>query len=264
MSRLALWLGLGAALGGAIGATVAATRPVAGLSGASRRRRRNLGDAERPEPLPPGFRDREELHTLLRIVATPKDRIIPFSLTIPRRRAAVPERPADYSEEAGECFGRKCRLTEDVPPEVSRYPVGTFSFDDSFSLAPEINELRELRFDDPRVRFSEYNPVNRDRWQHDPTVAKYTRWIRAGHEPPPVNAVEHEKGTIGVTNGHHRSAALHRAGRRSFKAWVALTHNYPLTRTDGKVVFHGRGVTQEQARQLLDEARAWRRARMAP
>lgn len=52
-------------------------------------------------------------------------------------------------------------------------------------------------------------------------VAQYAEWMQAGHEPPPIHIIQTEKGTLRITNGHHRFAAAQVAGKPTIRAWVS-------------------------------------------
>ena len=206
--------------------------------------------------LPPDFRDAQELHTLLRLAAA--KRVLARSETGIKPTTVQP--PTDFpdGEEAMERRSGEYRHRERTPPLVPRLKPGTFRYEDQYGQ-PEIDELREIDIDDPNVIFPEGEPPgSRKGW--NATVEKYAKWIKAGSMPPPARGVEKGDGRVGIHDGHHRRAALRRTGRRKMLVWVGLTHNYPVEHEDGFVEMP-RGVTQEQARQILVDAAKKKRHR---
>lgn len=98
------------------------------------------------------------------------------------------------------------------PPTIARPTVGTWVIDSENQLSV----LCELEFDRTRLRML-------TGYGHDPEkLAVYSRWLQAGHEPPPVWAeIANDHMVIVVTDGEHRAAALQRAGRRTLLAWLS-------------------------------------------
>jgi hypothetical protein len=80
-------------------------------------------------------------------------------------------------------------------------------------------------------------------------VEKYVEWVRRGSAIPPIRVLETERGTLRVTDGHHRIAAAQALGRRTIKAWVTLT---VALLESGSTVPVVRGVTQAQASRLIE------------
>lgn len=103
----------------------------------------------------------------------------------------------------------RVRAAEIEPSTYIDYPIGTRTRD----LSGDVWVLEEFDFEDPRLVFIEGIPSN-------PTVDKYVDWIRKGSMPPPIRALETYKHNINVIEGHHRAAALKKAGIKKVRVWV--------------------------------------------
>jgi hypothetical protein len=136
--------------------------------------------------------------------------LLPMADTRPVGKVDVPP-PRDYSEAALWEHTMRVRAAEKEPPEVTRFPIGTWC-----AVGPDhsLYELREYRLDDPAVIFPE---------GQGPTLlsTKYASWIADGSDPPPGLANELQDGRVSVTEGHHRAMALRQAGRRTVQFWVS-------------------------------------------
>jgi len=160
-----------------------------------------------------------------------KAELIGHSATLPRRKTLA-DLAGGYSEAEMHERALRNRASETMPPEITHHDVGSWGIDSS----GELMHLREYDLDDPRLIFTEGRPRNQ-------TTQKYVDWIQQGHEPPPLTAVETEKGNIKIQEGHHRSAALRDTGRKKAKVWVSVTHNRPIG--EGQVM--PEGVTHKAA-----------------
>lgn len=152
--------------------------------------------------------------------------LVPVAQTypIPRVPLAV-EGPSVCSEEELYVYAQMLRRLETEPPFVPVFAVGTWSvdiFDGLWQLRRY--RLKDLLFPggDPFASewgcFSDMQP-----W----LVEKYLGWIQEGHDPPPLRALETEKGHIKIMDGHNRAAAEVRAGRRKALVWVSVAYLKP-------------------------------------
>jgi hypothetical protein len=143
------------------------------------------------------------------------------------KRVAKEEPSKGYSEEEMWAASLQNRNLETVPPPHNKFPVGQWAKDS----AGELMQLREYGINDPILEFPEGKPKNQ-------TVDKYVQWIREGNDPPPMDAVETLSGKVRVNEGHHRLAAIEKAGGDKVKIWVSVTREQ-----EG----HPRGVKPENA-----------------
>lgn len=157
----------------------------------------------------------------------PPSQLVSYAETIPQHEHIIPEATGGSEAELYE-HTLKARRAQTKPPIVRHFPIGSWGIDST----GELTQLREFEFSDPRLIFIEGFPKNQ-------FVDLYAEWIQAGHEPPPMRALETEKGNIKIQEGHHRAAALKQVGRTKFLAWVSITQGI-------------RGLTHEQVvRQAL-------------
>jgi hypothetical protein len=151
--------------------------------------------------------------------------LAPYAATRPISSLPSDGGPRSYSEADLHEYAMRRRRMETTPPQVPAFAEGTWSID-SFDGLWQLRRypIRDLVFPggDPFARewgwFSEIHP-----W----LVEKYLAWLCEGHEPPPLAALETERGGIKVTNGHNRAASLVRAGRIEVLAWVSLAYTKP-------------------------------------
>jgi len=143
------------------------------------------------------------------------------------KRISPTEPPVGFSEEEMWAASLKNRNLETTPPPHNKFPVGQWAKDS----AGELMQLREYDINDSILEFPEGKPKNQ-------TVDKYAQWIREGNDPPPMDAVETLSGKVRVNEGHHRLAAIEKAGGNKVKIWVSVTREQ-----EG----HPRGVKPENA-----------------
>lgn len=173
-----------------------------------------------------------------------KDQLIPFAQTQPI--SSVPDAgPRSFSEADLAAYTAERRQREQEPPQVPCFPVGTWSLDASEWLWQlEEVALRDLQF----VHGNPFDPATWD-WFSDIrslVVRKYVQWLRAGSEPPPLEAWQMASGRIMAVDGHNRGAALVQVGREYTLAWVSPAH---LTES-------GRGVALTHRQAVEDALRA--------
>ena len=171
-----------------------------------------------------------------------KGELVPHKATLPKSKSLAELAgisPDDYSEAALNARALRARAAETIPPDITHHDVGSWGIDST----GELMQLREYDLDDPKLIFTE-NPFRNQ------TVQKYEDWIQQGHQPPPLSAVETEKGSIKVSEGHHRAAAIRNTGGKKAKVWVSVTHNRPI----GPDVFMPEGVTHRKAIERALEA----------
>lgn len=173
----------------------------------------------------------------------PASDVVPYADTVPKPKYK-PETKGGYSEEELHARSIRNRAAETEPPEVKRFPIGTWRLDST----GELSQLKRLSLDDSRVYFPEELPNQRNQ-----TVQKYIDWMRRlGEESPPVTALETDKGGIKISDGHHRVAAIKAMGGDSFEAWVTATKN--VKRPSGAVM--PEGLTHERAvRTAIEEGK---------
>ena len=58
-------------------------------------------------------------------------------------------------------------------------------------------------------------------------VDRYVDWWNQGLEPPPIEVVVTDRGSLRVTDGHRRVEAARRVGKRTIKAWVSPMMPHP-------------------------------------
>jgi hypothetical protein len=163
----------------------------------------------------------------------PKSELVPYKETVPQPRY-TPDTSGGYSEAEIHERSLRNRAAETEPPIVKQFPTGSWGTDST----GELMQLREYRLDDPKLIFPEWLPSS-----GHPTVQKYSEWMRAGSEPPPLTGLETEKGNIKIQEGHHRAAAIKANDGETVKVWTTITHNRPLG--NGQVM--PEGVTHAQS-----------------
>lgn len=160
-----------------------------------------------------------------------RDELVSYSDTTPKSSEPV-EDYGDMTEAGLHARSLRVRANQTTPPTFAKHPVGTYGLDST----GELMQLREFDIDDPILRFNEGEPKNQ-------TTRKYADWIADGHEPPPMGGLETEKGTINVTDGHHRRTAIRENGGKTVKVWVSLTQNVPIGKdAAGKDITSPRGL----------------------
>ena len=105
-----------------------------------------------------------------------------------------------------------------------------------------------------------FNPEGRG-WDAE----RYAEWMKAGHQPPPIEVVEYTDGGLGVINGHRRTAAAKMAGE-PILAWVSPAVESGRVDASGRpmktgltweIAKHHRGtLTPEELESLPDLKRA--------
>jgi len=169
-----------------------------------------------------------------------KSDLVPHDEMFPRPKK-VQDMSGGYTEEQINARALRNRAAETEPPDVVRHPVGSWGRD----ADGELMQLREYSLNDPKLVFTESPGRNQ-------TVEKYIGWIEKGSEPPPLRAVETEKGNIKIQEGNHRAAAIRATGGNKVKVWTAVTKNRPIGQ--GQVM--PEGVTHEAAiRNAMAEGR---------
>lgn len=139
--------------------------------------------------------------------------------------------------------GEKIASSREKPAEVDDIPLGTWKVDDTFQgyRGRDIEQLQEL--DPQSLALSETlvegNEEGRG-WDAD----RYAEWIKAGHQPPPINVVQMENGKYKVTDGHRRLAAAKKAGV-PIRAWVSPVVDTDDLDSEGKPI--KAGLTHEMA-----------------
>jgi hypothetical protein len=142
-----------------------------------------------------------------------------------------------------------------VPNEGVDVPVGTWRVDKfSGNYGKEIEQLREVRIDElalPELR--EGGKLDIEKLGDD---ERYAAWIKEGKEPPPIEVLRRDDGSLRVADGHRRVLAAKLAGRATIKAWVSETVPIPSGRLDanGKPIMTS--LTYELAMKEKDRVRS--------
>jgi len=99
------------------------------------------------------------------------------------------------------------------PNETLRgVPTGTFGVESWTGIhGTEVVELCEVPLE--WLRPKELPNVS--------VVETYAEWWRAGYEPPPIHVTQTDKGTLRISNGHHRFEAAKLTGKTTIRAWVS-------------------------------------------
>jgi hypothetical protein len=148
--------------------------------------------------------------------------LVPYQQTIPIPRVALPS-PKSWSEEDLAAYKLTCIRLETEPPEVPRFPVGTWRLMPLTTGGDWLWHLEEVAFRD--LRFVHGDPFDPGTWGwgdiKSQAVEKFSAWIKAGSEPPPIEVWQMQSGRLQANDGHNRSAALVACGRATTLAWVS-------------------------------------------
>ena len=155
---------------------------------------------------------------------------------LPKYQDCIPKRqtpltaPSSYSEADLHAHSLHARLTETVPPQVQRYPIGTWVASrhsnhlwgnlqaSTGRIAEEhrVFQLLRMPLDCLRVRETWPRPTE--------TVHKYARWHEEGSLLPPIRVIEMpaDSGVVmEIDDGHHRYDAAMLLGHTHIDAWVS-------------------------------------------
>lgn len=113
------------------------------------------------------------------------------------------------------------KLTEAKPYVYPEIPLGTWRIND-LTETPWGRPLEILREVDPQTLLFKCERFPK-------IVQLYTRWIAAGHEPPPIRVTDdgprwqNPEGIFEVDDGHHRTQAARAAKLPVIRAWARFS-----------------------------------------
>jgi len=167
-------------------------------------------------------------------------------------------RQSDYDRAARNAYvgGASSRTT---PAQMPSYPVGTWKVDDTFRgmYGSDVEHLQE--FDPSDLVTTEQNVEGNTEGRGD-DADRYAEWARSGEhgEPPPIQVVQAEDGSMRVTDGHRRLAAARKNGQK-VKAWVSYAAHTGRLDSNGRPMVAG--LTHElaihRAHEAGDAPQAW-------
>lgn len=148
--------------------------------------------------------------------------LLPYAKTRPIPCVNLPG-PRSWSEADLAAYKIACARLETQPPEVPLFDGGTWSFMPVSTGSGWLWHLEEVAIHD--LCFNQGNPFDPSTWGWEDinllAVEKYAAWIKAGSEPPPLDAWQMQSGRLEVKDGHNRAAALVLCGRASTPVWVS-------------------------------------------
>lgn len=136
---------------------------------------------------------------------------------------------SEYGRLRKEHYGTGHVTRQDRPMAAVPYEEGTVLVDDQMRgpYGTEYAQLTTVRIDElvtPELAYGKGDELHPAKRAH---AEQYAEWMKQGHEPPPIDVLEMEDGSLRVMEGHRRVVASRMLGRDTINAWVHPTMQHP-------------------------------------